>query len=149
MYAYLTVFYSVFELFFNYVGNFLSFFIAKSQRTGIRLRRDTFRAQKVKKIIYTSPNNQEDLTTWKRTSTITYFKWPLISPMGLEPPRSFPIGRYCKLDTGMQQPKLHPELQMQQKLQVDLLLRLANSTSLVPTWHGAPSQVDHTLNWST
>ena len=25
----------------------------------------------------------------------------------------------------------------------DLLLRLANSTSLVPTWHGAPSQVNH------
>ena len=49
----------------------------------------------------------------------------------------------------MQQPKLHPELQMQQKLQVDLLLRLVNFTSLVPTWHGAPSQVDHTLNWST
>ena len=44
--------------------------------------------------------------------------------MGLEPPRSFPISWYCKLDTGMQQPKLHPELQMQQKLQVDLLLRL-------------------------
>ena len=64
-------------------------------------------------------------------------------------PRSFPISRYCKLDTGMQQPKLHPELQMQQKLQVDLLLRLVNFTSLVPTWHGAPSQVDHTLNWCT
>ena len=70
--------------------------------------------------------------------------------MGLEPPRSFPISWYCKLDTGMQKPKLHPELQMQQMLQVDLLLRLANLTSLVPTWHGAPSQVNHTgLNWST
>ena len=63
--------------------------------------------------------------------------------------RSFPISRYCKLDTGIQQPKLHPELQMQQKLQVDLLLRLVNFTSLVPTWHGAPSQVDHTLNYSS
>ena len=71
------------------------------------------------------------------------------SPTGIRPiTRSFPIGRYCKLDTGMQQPKLHPELQIQQKLQVDLLLRLVNFTSLVPTWHGAPSQVDHTLNWS-
>ena len=46
------------------------------------------------------------------------------------------------LDTGMQKPKLHPELQMQQMLQLDLLLRLANLTSLVPTWHGAPSQVN-------
>ena len=27
----------------------------------------------------------------------------------------------------------------------DLLLRLANSTSLVPTWHGAPSQVNHCM----
>ena len=42
----------------------------------------------------------------------------------------------------MQKPKLHPELQMQQMLQLDLLLRLANLTSLVPTWHGAPSQVN-------
>ena len=42
----------------------------------------------------------------------------------------------------MQEPKLHPELQMQQMLQVDLLLRPANLTSLVPTWHGAPSQVE-------
>ena len=42
----------------------------------------------------------------------------------------------------MQEPKLHPELQMQQMLQVDLLLRPANSTSLVATWHGAPSQVN-------
>ena len=64
--------------------------------------------------------------------------------MGWVPlPRSFPISWYCKLDTGMQKPKLHPELQMQQMLQVDLLLRPANSTSLVPTWHGAPSQVNH------
>ena len=28
---------------------------------------------------------------------------------------SFPISWYCKLDTGMQKPKLHPELQMQHK----------------------------------
>ena len=27
----------------------------------------------------------------------------------------------------------------------DLLLRLANSTSLVPIWHGAPSQVNHCM----
>ena len=32
---------------------------------------------------------------------------------------------------------------MQQMLQVDLLLRPANLTDLVPTWHGAPSQVNH------
>ena len=30
-------------------------------------------------------------------------------------PLSFPITWYCKLDTGMQKPKLHPELQMQHK----------------------------------
>ena len=30
-------------------------------------------------------------------------------------PLSFPISWYCKLDTGMQKPKLHPELQMQHK----------------------------------
>ena len=29
-------------------------------------------------------------------------------------PRSFPISWYCKLDTGIQEPKLHPDLQMQQ-----------------------------------
>ena len=46
------------------------------------------------------------------------------SPMGWVPlPRSFPISWYCKLDTGMQQPKLYPELQMQQMLQLDWLLR--------------------------
>ena len=53
MYAYLTVFYYAFQLFFNYVGNFQKFskfFIAKSQQTGIRLRGDTFGAQKVTKI---------------------------------------------------------------------------------------------------
>ena len=40
-------------------------------------------------------------------------------------------------------------LQMQQMLQVDLLLRPINLIGLVPTWHGAPSQMDHTLNRST
>ena len=30
-------------------------------------------------------------------------------------PLSFLISWYCKLDTGMQKPKLHPELQMQHK----------------------------------
>ena len=38
-----------------------------------------------------------------------------------------------------------PELEMQQMLQLDLLLRPANLTSPVPTWHGAPSQVNHTM----
>ena len=42
---------------------------------------------------------------------------------------------------------MHPELQMQQMLQVDLLLRPANLTSLVPTWHGAPSQVESRAKW--
>ena len=42
----------------------------------------------------------------------------------------------------MHKPNVHPELQMQQMLQVDLLLRPANLTGLVPTWHGAPSQVN-------
>ena len=38
------------------------------------------------------------------------------SPMGMGPlPLSFPISWYCKLDTGMQKPKLQPELQMQHK----------------------------------
>ena len=52
---------------------------------------------------------------------LTYFIQPkqdqfwLSSPMGWVPlPRSFPISWYCKLDTGMQEPNLHPELQMQQ-----------------------------------
>ena len=87
---------------------------------------------------------------------LTYLKlkfqdqFSLSLPIGTGPiTRSFPISRYCKLDTGMQQPKLYPKFQMQLKLQVDLLLRHVNFTSLVPTWHGAPSQVDHTLNWST
>ena len=35
--------------------------------------------------------------------------------MGLEPPRSFPISWYCKLDTGMHKPNMHPELFMQPK----------------------------------
>ena len=36
--------------------------------------------------------------------------------MGWVPlPRSFPISWYCKLDTGMQEPNLHPELQMQRE----------------------------------
>ena len=35
-------------------------------------------------------------------------------------------------------------------LQVDLLLRPANLTGPVPTWHGAPSQVNHCVpNGST
>ena len=81
---------------------------------------------------------------------LTYFIQPkqdqfcLSSPMGWVPlPRSFPISWYCKLDTGIHKPKVYPELQMQQMLQVDLLLRPANLTDLVPTWHGAPSQVNH------
>ena len=50
MYAYLTVFYYAFELFFNYVGNFQKkFFMAKSQWTGIRLRGDTFGGSQSKK----------------------------------------------------------------------------------------------------
>ena len=47
----------------------------------------------------------------------------------------------------MDEPNIHPELQMQQMLQVDLLLRPANLTSLVPTWHGAPSQVNLIAKW--
>ena len=42
----------------------------------------------------------------------------------------------------MQKPKLHPELQMQQMLQLDLLLRPTNLTGLVQTLHGAPSRVN-------
>ena len=33
-----------------------------------------------------------------------------------EPPRSFPISWYCKLDTGIHYPKVYPELQMQQNV---------------------------------
>ena len=38
---------------------------------------------------------------------------------------------------------MHSELQMQKMLQLDLLLRPANLTSPVPTWYGAPSQMNH------
>ena len=48
----------------------------------------------------------------------------------------------------MDKPNIHPELQMQQMLQVDLLLRPANLTDLVPTWHGAPSQVEPKAKWA-
>ena len=53
---------------------------------------------------------------------------------------SFPISWYCKLDTRIHKPKVYPELQMQEMLQVDLLLRPGNLTDLVPAWHGVPSQ---------
>ena len=81
---------------------------------------------------------------------LTYFIQPRTRSIltkltyGMVPlPRSFPISWYCKLDTGVHWPKVYPELQMQQMLQVDLLLRPANLTDLVPTWHDAPSQVNH------
>ena len=52
---------------------------------------------------------------------LTYFIQPkqdqfwLSSPMGWVPlPRCFTISWYCKLDTGMQEPNLHPEFKMQQ-----------------------------------
>ena len=52
--------------------------------------------------------------------------------MGWVPlPRSFPISWYCKLDTGIHKPNMHLELQMQQMLQLDLLLRSANLTDIV------------------
>ena len=66
-------------------------------------------------------------------------------------PTSQELPNQLVLQTGhrMQEPRLHPELQIQQMLQVDLLLRPANLTSLVPTWHGAPSQVESEPNGST
>ena len=61
---------------------FSKFFMAKSQRTGIRLRGDTFWGlTKFKNLTYTSPNN---------LSTLTYLKWQLSSPIGKGPPRSLP-----------------------------------------------------------
>ena len=73
------------------------------------------------------------------------------SPMG-KGPTSQELPNQLVLQTGhqVQEPKLYPDhSKCNTWLQVDLLLRPANSTSLVPTWHGAPSQVDHTLNRST
>ena len=77
MYAHLTVFYYAFELCFNYVGNFQNvskFFMAKSQRTRIRLRGDTFGgSQSKKKLTYTSPNNLKylQLETEKKVQSPT------------------------------------------------------------------------------
>ena len=45
----------------------------------------------------------------------------------------------------MDKSNIHPELQMQQMLQLDLLLRPANLTRPVPTWHGVPSQVNYSV----
>ena len=58
-------------------------------------------------------------------------------------PRRFRISWYCKLDRGMDEPNIHSELEMQQMLQVDLLVRPANFTSPLQTRHGAPSQVNN------
>ena len=41
---------------------------------------------------------------------------------------TFNLHHHCKLATGMHKPKVQPELQMQQILQVDLLLRTVNFT---------------------
>ena len=67
-----------------------------------------------KRTIYSSP------TLKFLFKKLTYFIQPkqdqfwLSSPMGWVPlPRSFPISWYCKLDTGMQEPNVQPELQMQ------------------------------------
>ena len=64
---------------------------------------------------YTSPalisTNKYHLL-YKQTSD----QFSLAHLWGWDPlPLSFPISWYCKLDTGMQKPKLHPELQMQHK----------------------------------
>ena len=49
---------------------------------------------------------------YKQTSN----QFSLAHLWGWDPlPLSFPISWYCKLDTGMQSPKLHPELQVQHK----------------------------------
>ena len=100
------------------------FLLAKSQWTGIRLRVNTFGdSQSPKNWTYTSPNKFDYLPPEKE-ETLSYFKWQLSSSIGTRPtPRDYLISHHCKLDTGMQEPNLHPELQMQQKLQVDLLLR--------------------------
>ena len=64
---------------------------------------------------YTSPTlistNKYHLL-YKHTSD----QFSLAHLWGRDPlPLSFPISWCCKLDTGMQKPKLHPELQMQHK----------------------------------
>ena len=77
----------------------------------------------------------------KNKEQINFVKANLLG-WGLHP-ESFPIRWHCKLDTGMCKSNMHPKLQIQQMLWLDLLLRLASLTSLVPIWHAAPSWMNH------
>ena len=126
----------------TYGWKYSNFLVAKSKVTGIRLRGDTFGDSQSSKM-----NSTPHLTIYKayhlkkNKNTITYFNWSLSSPMGLEPPRSFPISWYCKLDTGMQQPKTAPWTPNATKVAGGLAAQtLSISQNLVPTWHGAPTK---------
>ena len=73
------------------------------------------------------------------------------SPMGMGP-SSLELPNQLILQTGHRnaEAKTAPWTpNATQRLQVDLLLRLANSTSLVPTWHGAQPRGPESLKWST
>ena len=94
----------------NLCWKYSKFLLAKSQRTWIRLRVNTFGdSQSPKNWTYTSPNKfdylppertKEETFLLYKTTKLTYRIGPI--------PRSFPISWYCKLDTGMQQPNTAP-----------------------------------------
>ena len=72
---------------------------------------------------------------------LTYFIQPkqdqfwLSSPMGWVPlPRSFPISWYCKLDTGMQEPNVQPELQMQQTVASGFVAQICQFDKHCTNW---------------
>ena len=59
--------------------------------------------------------------------------------MGLDPPTSFPISWYCKLDSGMQEPKTAPLIPNATKIAGGFGAQtLSISQNILPTWHGAP-----------
>ena len=73
------------------------------------------------------------------------------SPMGMGP-SSLELPNQLILQTGHRnaEAKTAPWTpNATQRLQVDLLLRLANLTSPVPTWHGAQPRRTWSLKWST
>ena len=116
-------------------------FLPKNSRTGIRLREVTYNSPTLpfynKKLTYFNKKQNRSilikLTYWEGTHT-----------QGAS--QSAGTANWTPGTVAKTVPR---SLQMQQMLQVDLLLRPINLIGLVPTWHGAPFQVDHTLNRST